>query len=96
MDETALLSERTLFTPENSLHLDCVLCTTILRVGVTKIHVAGATHHPHNVASLFVRWNRVHIWPQCRRLFAAPPPGDLNSPKMQIPIAQRSFYENFA
>jgi hypothetical protein len=32
--------------------------------------------------------NRVRIWPQCCRLFAASPPGGLNSPKMQIPIGE--------
>jgi hypothetical protein len=100
IDETALLSERTLLRRENSLHLDCVLCTRFLRVDATQIKLRwrNAQLAQRSIAAVpFLNdGNPLHIRPQYCRLFAAPPPAGLNSPGMQIPTGQRLFYENFA
>jgi hypothetical protein len=100
MDETALLSERTLLRWEISLHLDCVLCTTILprrRDADSNRRRETPTTQRSIAVVLFVNdGKRAHIWSQCCRLFAAPPPGDRNSERHGIPFVQRLFHEKFA
>jgi hypothetical protein len=39
-----------IFVAASSLHLDCVFCTTIMRVRMTQIRVAGAMHCINNLS----------------------------------------------
>ena len=74
-NETGLLSERTRLSPENSLHLHCVICTTIVRVRMTQIRVDDAMHRTaQRMRHAAVVVQRMHlrgdISPRCRRFFA--------------------------